>query len=177
MTFVNFRHLLRESVEHSSNSGPGCGIVLNIHQFQSLGAPWSCKRHRGNFLSGVFFLPDRAGDIEQMTCRVSFRCFLEGFGSRGERRKITGLLVLLRFQCSPDVSPRMSALADFRAPERADSRWVNHWPACVAAISVLPRRSLGAAHPAQLQLPRSSPRRLPQDVGPSRFPSPRDGRQ
>ena len=125
-TFVNFRLRVRESVEQSSNSGPGCGTVLNIHKFQSLGAPWSCKRHRGNFLSGVFFLPDRAGDIEQMTCRVSFRCVLEGFGSRGERRKITGLLVLLRFQCSPDVSPRMSALADFRAPERADSRSSNH---------------------------------------------------
>ena len=61
---------------------------------------------------------------------------------------------------APDVSPQdLGSGWNFRAPERADSRCLDHWPVRVAPFSVLTRR-----------LPIGSRLWLV-------FPSPREGRQ
>ena len=71
-----------KSVEHSSNSVSGDAKGYDIHQIQCLCA--------GNYRTFSKFraswVPDRARVFEEITFRVSFRCFFGGFGPLGEGR-------------------------------------------------------------------------------------------
>ena len=104
------RSFLRNSVEHSSNlvfaDAKGC----DIRQFQAPGAG-KCR----TFIKfRASCLPDRARDIEQITCRVSFRGFFGGFGALGEGRITTvccdgACLAGASFQAFLDGSAQVSA--------------------------------------------------------------------
>ena len=97
-------------MKHSTNSMSGDAKGCDIHQIQAPGAG-KCRTFIKFRASG---LPDRARVFEEITFRVSFRCFFGRFGLLGEGRIRTvrcdeACLAGASFQAFLDGSAQVSA--------------------------------------------------------------------